>query len=175
MQKVRNEGLQSQLALSEGRLSEESSSSEQSGMRDMRIMGLHSELHMKQNLLDRMQHELTESKNQYHELSCQQARKASPSTSPRHGLYHGIYERLRSDHDELQNSKKEMEGVYHEVRAELANNKNLIKTYQKSYDELGRKHEDALLKIDHLSNNPNFTGKVLDKYCIMRSSTGTKW
>ena len=65
--------------------------------------------------------------------------------------------------------------MYHEVRAELANNENLIKTYQKSYDELGRKHEDALLKSDHLSNNPNFTGKVLDKYCIMRSSTGTKW
>ena len=62
-QKVRNEGLQSQLATSEGRLSEESSSSEPNGMRDMRIMGLRSELHMKQSLLDRMQQQLTESKN----------------------------------------------------------------------------------------------------------------
>ena len=79
LQTVRNEGLQSQLVTSEGRLSEESSSSEQSGMRDMRIMGLRSELHMKQSLLDRMQQQsLTESKNQYHELSCQLARKASP-------------------------------------------------------------------------------------------------
>ena len=79
LQKVRNEGLQPQLATSEGRLSEESSSSEPSGMRDMKIMGLRSELHMKQSLLDRMQQQLTESKNQYHELSCQQARKASPT------------------------------------------------------------------------------------------------
>ena len=38
LQQVRNEGLQSQLAFSEGRFSEESSSSEQSGMQDMRIM-----------------------------------------------------------------------------------------------------------------------------------------
>ena len=82
LQKVRNEGLRSQLATSEGKPSEESSSSEQSGMRDMRIMGLRSELHMKQSFLDRTQQQLTESKNQYHELSCQQARKASPSASP---------------------------------------------------------------------------------------------
>lgn len=47
LQKVRNEGLQSQLATSEGRLSEEHPPSEPSGMRDMRIMGLRSELHMK--------------------------------------------------------------------------------------------------------------------------------
>ena len=90
LHKVRNEGLQSQLALSANRLSEESSSSEQSGMRDMRIMGLRSELHMKQSLLDRMHHQLTESKNLYHELSCQLARRSSPGASPSHDLCHGM-------------------------------------------------------------------------------------
>ena len=92
LQKVRNEGLQSQLATSEGRLSEESSSSEPSRVRDMRTMGLRSELHMKQSLLDRMHRQLIESKNQYHELSCQQARKALPSASPTHGIYYEMYE-----------------------------------------------------------------------------------
>ena len=97
-------------------------------MRDMRIMGLRSELHMKQSLLDRMQQQLTESKNQYHELSCQQARKASPSASPTHGIYYEMYERLGHDHDELRNSKKELEDMYAEVRAELGDNESLIKT-----------------------------------------------
>ena len=62
LQVIRNEGLQSQLATSENRYSEESTS-KVSGMRDMRIMELRSELHMKQSLLDRMQQQLTESKN----------------------------------------------------------------------------------------------------------------
>ena len=85
LQKVRNEGLQPQLALSENRLSEESPSSEQSGMRDMRIMGLPTELHMKQTLLQ----------NQYHELSCQLARRSSPGALPSHDFYFGMYEKLR--------------------------------------------------------------------------------
>ena len=105
---------------SEGRLSEESSSSEQDGMRDMRIMGLRSELHMKRSLLDRMHQQLTESKNQYHELSCQLARKASPSASPAPAVYFEMYERLQHDHEELRKSTKELEGMYAEVRAELA-------------------------------------------------------
>ena len=81
LQLIRNEGLHSQLMTSESRLSEELSS-DASGMRNMRVMGLRSELHMKQSLLDRMQQQLTESKSQYHELSCQQARRSSPSGSP---------------------------------------------------------------------------------------------
>ena len=133
-------------------------------MRDMRIMGLCSELHMKQSLLDRMQQQLTESKNQYHELSCQQARKASPSASPRHGIIqYEMYERLRQDHDELRNSKKELEDMYAEVKAELGDSESLIKTYQTSHDELGRKYEDALLKIGKINVNPNFSSTILDK------------
>ena len=132
-------------------------------MRDMRMMGLPSELHMKQSLLDRMQQQLTESKDQCHELSCQQARKASPSASPTHGLYYEMYERLRHDHDELRHSKKEIEDMYAEVKAELGDNESLIKTYQKSHDELGRKHEDVLLKIDKMNVNPTFSGTILDK------------
>lgn len=54
----------------ENKHSEESTIAENSGMRAMKIMCLRSELHMKQSLMDRMQNQLTESKNQYHELSC---------------------------------------------------------------------------------------------------------
>ena len=35
--------------------------------------------------------------------------------------------------------------------------------YQKSHDELGRKYEDALLKIDKINVNPNFSSTILDK------------
>ena len=46
---------------------------------------------------------------------------------------------------------------------ELVDNESLIKTYQKSHDELGRKYEDAILKIDKINVNPNFSGTILDK------------
>ena len=67
LQQVRNESLQMQLNTSESRSSDESIA-KVGGMRDMRLMELRSELHMKQSLLDRMQQQLTESKNQYREL-----------------------------------------------------------------------------------------------------------
>ena len=76
-------------------------------LRDMRIMGLCSDFHMKRSLLDRMQSQLTESKNQYHELSCQRARRSSPGASPSHDFYFGMYEKLRSEYDMLRQSKKE--------------------------------------------------------------------
>ena len=53
--------------------------------------------------------------------------------------------------------------MYAEVKAELGDNESLIKTYQKSHDELGRKYEDALLKIDMMSVNPNCSGAILGK------------
>ena len=127
LQLFRNESLHSQLMISEGRLSEEFSS-ETSGMRDMRIMGLRSELHMKQSLLDRMQHQLTESKNQYHELSCQQARRSSPSRSPQQGLYYEMYNQAMRDHDSIKKSKEEVDNLYTRARAEIIDNENLIKT-----------------------------------------------
>ena len=161
LQLFRNEGLHSQLMTSESRLSEELSS-ETSGMRDMRIMGLRSELHMKQSLLDRMQQQLTESKNQYHELSCQHARKSSPSGSPSHGLYYEMYDQARRDHDIIKKSKEEVDILYKRARAEIIDNENLIKTYHDSYESLGKKYQDALERIDRMSTHPNASSNIFD-------------
>ena len=86
-----------------------------------------------------------------------------------------MYEKLRSEYDELRRSKKEIDGMYTEMRAELTDNENLLKTYQKTYDDLGRKYDDALLKIDKMSTNPDFSGRVLLTSCTMKSLTGTMW
>ena len=162
LQLVHNEGLHSRLMTSESKLSEESSS-ESSGMRDFRIMGLRSELHMKQSLLDRMQHQLTESKNQYHELSCQHARRSSPSRSPHGELQHEMYMQVVRERDSLKVSKAEVDNLYSRARAEILDNENLVKTYQKHFDSIGKKYQDALDKIDHMSNNPNVTSSLFDK------------
>ena len=133
LQVIRNEGLQSQLATSESRYSEELTS-KVGGMRDMRIMELRSELHMKQSLLDRMQQQLTESKNQYHELSCQQARHASPSVSPSHGIYYEMYNQLHGEYEKAIKPKDDVDAMLRRTRAELIDNEALLKTYQSSYD-----------------------------------------
>ena len=146
---------------SENKASEESLA-ESSGMRDMRIMGLRSELHMKQSLLDRMQHQLTESKNQYHEPSCQQARRLSPSRSPHGGLQHEMYMQIVRERDSLRVSKAEVDKLYSQTRAELIDTENLLKTFQKHFDATGKKYQDALDKIDHMSNNPNVTSNLFD-------------
>ena len=162
LQMIHNENLQSRLMTSENKASEESLA-ESSGMRDMRIMGLRSELHMKQSLLDRMQHQLTESKNQYHELSCQQARRLSPSRSPHEGLQHEMYMQIVRESDSLRVSKAEVDKLYSQTRAELIDTENLLKTFQKHFDATGKKYQDALDKIDHMSNNPNVTSNLFDK------------
>ena len=162
LQMIHNENLQSRLMTSESKASEESLA-ESSGMRDMRIMGLRSELHMKQSLLDRMQHQLTESKNQYHELSCQQARRLSPSRSPHEGLQHEMYMQIVRERDSLKVSKAEVDKLYSQTRAELIDTENLLKTFQKHFDATGKKYQDALDKIDHMSNNPNVTSNLFDK------------
>ena len=161
LQLVHNENLHSRLMTSESKLSEESSS-ESGGMRDMRIMGLRSELHMKQSLLDRMQHQLTESKNQYHELSCQQARRSSPSRSPNEELQYGMYMQAVRERDNLRVSKAEVDNLYSRARAEILDNESLLKTYQKHFDSIGKKYQDALDKIDHMSKNPNVTSTLFD-------------
>ena len=163
LQMIHNENLQSRLMTSENKASEESLA-ESSGMRDMRIMGLRSELHMKQSLLDRMQHQLTESKNQYHELSCQQARRLSPSRSPHGGLQHEMYMQIVRERDSLRVSKAEVDKLYSQTRAELIDTENLLKTFQKHFDATGKKYQDALDKIDHMSNNPNVTSNLFDKF-----------
>ena len=162
LQVIHSENLQSRLMTSESKASEESLA-ESSGMRDMRIMGLRSELHMKQSLLDRMQHQLTESKNQYHELSCQQARRSSPSRSPHGGLQHEMYMQAVRERDSLRESKAEVDKLYSQTRAELIDTENLLKTFQKHFDATGKKYQDALDKIDHMSNNPNVTSNLFDK------------
>ena len=159
LQLARSEGLHSQLVLSE----ESSSPEASSGMKDMRIMGLRSELFMKQSLLDRMQEQLTESKNQYHELSCQIARKSSPGASPSHGTHYEMYEQVRREHEDLKKSKKEIEDKFLKSRAEILDNENLVSMYQKSFDELGRKYENALSQIDSMIKNPNMSGETFDK------------
>ena len=161
LQMIHNENLQSRLMTSENKASEESLA-ESSGMRDMRIMGLRSELHMKQSLLDRMQHQLTESKNQYHELSCQQARRSSPSRSPHGGLQHEMYMQAVRERDSLRESKAEVDKLYSQTRAELTDTENLLKSFQKHFDATGKKYQDALDKIDHMSNNPNVTSNLFD-------------
>ena len=161
LQLIRNEGLHSQLMTSESRLSEETSS-EANGMRDMRTMGLRSELHMKQSLLDRMQQQLTESKNQYHELSCQQARQSSLSDAPSHALYYEMYNQARRDHDIIKKSKEEVDVLCRRARAEIIDNENLIKTYHDSYESLGKKYQDALERIDFMSTHPNTSSNIFD-------------
>ena len=161
LQVVHNENLHSRLMTSESKLSEESSS-ESGGMRDMRMMGLRSELHMKQSLLDRMQHQLTESKNQYHELSCQQARRSSPSRSQNEELQYGMYMQAVRERDNLKVSKAEVDNLYSRARAEILDNESLLKTYQKHFDSIGKKYQDALDKIDHMSKNSNVTSTLFD-------------
>ena len=84
-----------------------------------------------------------------------------------------MYERLEHDREELRKSTEELEGMYAEVRAELGDNESIIKTYQKFHDELGRKYEDALLKIDKMNAIPIFLALFLID-CTMRFLTGTK-
>ena len=161
LQLVRNEGLHSQLATSESRYSEELTS-KASGMRDMRIMELRSELHMKQSLLDRMQQQLTESKNQYHELSCQQARQSSPSVSPSHGIYYEMYNQARCDYERVKKSKDDVDTLLERAKAEITDNETLIKTYQDTYESLGKKYQDALERIDFMSTHPNTSSNLFD-------------
>ena len=105
----------------------------------MRIMGLRSELHMKQSLLDRMQQQLTESKNQYHELSCQQARRSSPSRSPHGGPLYEMYMQAVRERDSLKESKAEVDKLYLQNRSELIDTEDLLKVFQRNFDETGKK------------------------------------
>ena len=162
LQTMRNESLQLQLNTSESRSSDESIT-KAGGMRDMRIMELRSELHMKQSLLDRMQQQLTESKNQYHELSCQQARRSSPSRSPHYsGLQHEMYQQAIQDRDRIEKEKTELNGAYRRMLAEIKDNEALIKTYQHNMDEFGKKYQDAMERTTFLSTHPKVTGDMFD-------------
>ena len=162
LQMMRNESLQMQLNTSESRSSDESIA-KAGGMRDMRIMELRSELHMKQSLLDRMQQQLTESKNHYHELTCQQARRSSPSRSPHHSeLQHEIYQKAIQDYDCIKKEKAELNRAYKRIQDEVVDNEALIKTYQSNFDILGKKYQDAIERLNFLSTHPKVTGDMFD-------------
>ena len=162
LQQVRNESLQMQLNTSESRSSDESIA-KAGGMRDMRLMELRSELHMKQSLLDRMQQQLTESKNQYHELTCQQARRSSPSRSPHHSELHmEMYQKAIQDCDRMTKEKADLFREYRNTQKEVVDNEALIKTYQHNFDVLGKKYHDAIERLNFLSTHPKVTGELFD-------------
>ena len=39
---------------------------------------------------------------------------------------------------------------------------DLLKVFQRNFDETGKKYQDALNMIDHMSNNPNVTSALFD-------------
>ena len=77
-----------------------------------------------------------------------------------------MYEKLRSEYDEVKQSKEEIDGMYMEMRTELTDSENLPKNYQKTYSDLGWKYDDALLKIDKMSTNPKFLENLLTIYTM---------
>ena len=162
LQQVRNESLQMQLNTSESRSSDESIV-KAGGMRDMRLMELRSELHMKQSLLDRMQQQLTESKNQYHELACQQARRSSPSRSPLHTeLQLEMYQKTAQECERVKKEKADLFREHRNLQREVVDNEALIKTYQHNFDVLGKKYQDAVERLNFLSTHPKVTGDMFD-------------
>ena len=58
--------------------------------------------------------------------------------------------------------KDDVDAMLRRTRAELIDNEALLKTYQSSYDSLGKKYQDALGRIDFMSNNPNTSSNLFD-------------
>ena len=73
-----------------------------------------------------------------------------------------MYMQAVRERDSLRESKAEVDKLYSQTRAELIDTENLLKTFQKHFDTTGKKHQDALDKIDHMSNNPNVTSNLFD-------------
>ena len=66
------------------------------------------------------------------------------------------------ERDSLKESKAEVDKLYLQNRTELIDTENLLKTFQQHFDETGKKYQDALNKIDHMSSNPNVTSNLFD-------------
>ena len=62
----------------------------------------------------------------------------------------------------IKKDKAELNTVYSRARAGLVDNEILIKTYQQSFDALGKEYQDALERIDHLSTHPNVSSDLFD-------------
>ena len=66
------------------------------------------------------------------------------------------------ERDSLKESKAEVDKLYLQNRTELIDTEDLLKVFQRNFDETGKKYQDALNKIDHMSNNPNVTSDLFD-------------
>ena len=66
------------------------------------------------------------------------------------------------ERDSLKESKAEVDKLYLQNRTELTDTEDLLKVFQRNFDETGKKYQDALNKIDHMSNNPNVTSNLFD-------------
>ena len=73
-----------------------------------------------------------------------------------------MYMQAVRERDSLKESKAEVDKLYLQNRTELIDTEDLLKVFQRNFDETGKKYQDALNKIDHMSNNPNVTSDLFD-------------
>ena len=78
---------------------------------------------------------------------------SSPSRSPHGGPLYEMYMQAVRERDSLKESKAEVDKLYLQNRTELIDTENLLKTFQQHFDETGKKYQDALNKIDHMSSS----------------------
>jgi len=73
-----------------------------------------------------------------------------------------MYNHWRGEHDKAMKSKDDVDTMLRRTRAELIDSEALLKTYQSSYDSLGKKYQDALGRIDFMSTHPNTSSNLFD-------------
>ena len=78
------------------------------------------------------------------------------------GHLYEMYMQAVRERDSLKESKAEVDKLYLQNRTELIDTEDLLKVFQRNFDETGKKYQDALNKIDHMSNNPNVTSDLFD-------------
>ena len=75
------------------------------------------------------------------------------------------------DYDKLMQLKLQTDSSYRKMRDELIDSEQLLKSVPDGFNEVDKKYEDALLKIDKMSTNPNFSQRSLAP-CTMRYEIG---
>ena len=73
-----------------------------------------------------------------------------------------MYNQLHGEYEKALKSKSDVDAMLRRTRAELIDNEALLKTYQSSYDSLGKKYQDDLGRINFMSNNPNTSSNLFD-------------
>ena len=73
-----------------------------------------------------------------------------------------MYNQARCDYERIKKSKDEVDVLFERAKAEITDNENLIKTYQDTYESLGKKYQDALERIDFMSTHPNTSSNLFD-------------